>query len=147
MASGSTKILPGDRSMDAKIKHLEFIQATITRMAGNSFLLRSWSVTLAAALFAIAAKDTNSKLIAVAYYPILIFWILDGYFLSQERLFRALFDKVRQLPDSAIDFSMDTREFYGGRNSWAAAALSKTVVIFYASVLVVMLFVALYLLK
>jgi hypothetical protein len=133
--------------MDAKLKHLEFVQAVISRMAGNSFLLRSWSVTLAAALFALAAKDTNHKLIAVAYYPILIFWILDGYFLSQERLFRALYDKVRQLPDANIDFSMDTREFYGGRNSWISATLSKTVVIFYGSVLVVMLLVALYLLK
>jgi hypothetical protein len=133
--------------MDAKLKHLEFIQAIITRQANNSFLLRGWSVTLAAALFAIAAKDANTKLIAIAFYPILIFWILDGYFLSQERLFRALYDKIRNLPDTAIDFCMDTRDFYGGRNSWSAATFSKTVVIFYASVLAVMLFVALYLLK
>src|SRR6266852_3616424 len=97
--------------MDMKLKHLEFIQAVIGRMASNSFLLRGWSVTLAAALFALSAKDTNPKLLAIAYYPILIFWILDGYFLSQERLFRALYDKVRKLPESEIDFSMDTREF------------------------------------
>jgi hypothetical protein len=133
--------------MDAKLKHLEFLQSVVSRMATNSFLLKGWSVTLAAALFALAAKDANPKLIAVAFYPILIFWILDGYFLSQERLFRALYDKVRQLPETNIDFSMDTREFYGGRNSWINATLSKTVIIFYGSVLVVMLFVALYLLK
>ena len=128
--------------MDKKLKHLEFLQATIARMAANSFLLKGWSVTLAAALFALSAKDANPKLIAIAYYPVLVFWVLDGYFLSQERLFRALYDKVRQTPEANIDFSMDTREFYRGRNTWAAAALSKTLLIFYGAVLVVMLFVA-----
>ncbi len=34
-------------------KHLEFLQAVITRMAGNSFLIKGWSVTLVAALLAL----------------------------------------------------------------------------------------------
>src|SRR5712692_9978631 len=101
--------------MDSKLKHLEFVQSVVSRMAGNSFLLKGWSVTLAAALFALSAKDANPRLIAIAYYPILVFWLLDGYFLSQERLFRALYDKVRKTPESEIDFSMDTGEFAGGR--------------------------------
>ena len=131
--------------MDMKLKHLEFIQAAISRMAGNAFLLKGWSVTLAAALFALSAKDANPKLIAIAYFPILVFWVLDGYFLSQERLFRALFDKVRKTPESDIDFSMDTREFNTGRNTWVRSALSTTPVIFYGTVLFVMLIVARYL--
>jgi hypothetical protein len=45
--------------MEAKLKHLEFVQVAVSRMAGNSFLLRGWSVTLAAGLFALAAKDTS----------------------------------------------------------------------------------------
>jgi hypothetical protein len=132
--------------MDAKLKHMEFLQSVITRMASNSFLLKGWSVTLAAALFALAAKDTKSNFIVLAYYPILVFWVLDGYFLSQERLFRALYDKIRELPEAEIDFSMDTREFYGGRNTWASATLSKTLIVFYGSVVVLMLFVAFYML-
>lgn len=132
--------------MDTKLKHLEFLQATVTRMAGNSFLLKGWSVTLAAALFAISAKDTNPKLVAVAYYPVLVFWVLDGYFLSQERLFRALYDKVRNMRETEIDFSMNTSEFNNGRNTWAASALSTTLLLFYGTVLVVMLFVTRYLL-
>jgi len=132
--------------MDNKLKHLELIQGVINRMAANSFLLKGWSVTLAAALFALAAKDANPKLIALAYYPILIFWVLDGFFLSQERRYRALYDKVRALPEANIDFSMDTTEFNKGRNTWASAALSTTLLIFYLAVLIVMLLVAWYLL-
>ena len=74
-----------------KLKHLEFIQTAINRMSANSFLLKGWSVTLVAALFALAAKDANPKYVIVAYLPVLIFWFIDGYFLFQERLFRALY--------------------------------------------------------
>ena len=44
-----------------KHKHLEFVQAAVNRMAGNLFLLKGWSITLIAALFALAAKDANPK--------------------------------------------------------------------------------------
>lgn len=35
-----------------KIAHLGFIQGIINHMSNNSFLVKSWSVTLLAALFA-----------------------------------------------------------------------------------------------
>ena len=45
--------------MDAKIAHLQMILGVVNRMAGNSFMVKGWSVTLVAALFALAAADTN----------------------------------------------------------------------------------------
>jgi uncharacterized membrane protein len=123
-----------------KHKHLEFVQAAVNRMAGNLFLLKGWSVTLIAALFALAAKDANKSYVLIAYFPLLIFWCLDGYFLSQERRFRALFDHVRTMNEADIDFSMDTRSFSGDdRNSWAGAILSRTLVIYYAGLAIVLL--------
>ena len=123
-----------------KHKHLEFIQAAVNRMAGNLFLLKGWSITLTAALFALAAKDANKSYVLIAYFPLLIFWCLDGYFLSQERRFRALYDQVRKLDDSEIDFSMDTRPFNDDpRKSWVGAFLSHTLVIYYAGLAIVML--------
>ena len=123
-----------------KHKHLEFVQAAVNRMAGNLFLLKGWSITLIAALFALAAKDANKSYVLIAYFPLLIFWCLDGYFLSQERRFRALYDQVRKMNESDIDFSMDTRPFSDDpRNSWAGAILSRTLVIYYAGLAIVML--------
>ncbi|MBQ0961788.1 hypothetical protein KAK06_22820 [Ideonella sp. 4Y11] len=123
-----------------KHKHLEFVQAAINRMAGNLFLLKGWSITLIAALFALAAKDANKSYVLIAYFPLLIFWCLDGYFLSQERRFRALYDQVRQKSEVDIDFSMDTRPFSNdSRNSWAGAILSRTLIIYYAGLAIVML--------
>lgn len=73
--------------MDNKHKHLEFLQGAINRMASNLFLLKGWTITLIAALFALSAKDANKAYVLIAYFPALLFWVLDGYFLSQERRF------------------------------------------------------------
>src|SRR3989344_411922 len=96
---------------EAKIRHLEMIQEIIKRMAGNLFYLKGWSITLIAGAFALAAKDSNSLYVLLPYFPLLMFWGLDAYFLSQERLFRQLYDYVRKKPDGSIDFSMDTSPF------------------------------------
>lgn len=126
-----------------KHKHLEFIQTSINRISGNLFLLKGWSITLIAALFALAAKDTNKAYILIAYFPLFIFWTLDGYFLSQERRFRALYEHVRKLKEEDIDFSMDTGAFRTDpRTTWMSAMRSRTLVIYYAGLAVVMLALA-----
>lgn len=66
---------------------------------------------LVAGLFAFAAKESRVIFTLLAYIPALAFWTLDGYCLWQERLYRALYDHVRSLPDEKIDFSMDTKPF------------------------------------
>ncbi|MBL1180867.1 MAG: hypothetical protein HND27_07145 [Bacteroidetes bacterium] len=126
-----------------KEKHLEFVQGVINRMGQNSFLIKGWAVTLVSALFALAAKDTNQKFVIVAYFPTIIFWLLDSYFLYQERLFRRVYDHVRQ--QTAIDFSLNTKPFDKGFSDWAGAALSKTILLFYGVIMLVLLIVMYYL--
>ena len=133
--------------MENKQKHLEFIQGVINRMASNLFFLRGWTITLIAALFALFVKDANPDYIFVVYFPVIIFWILDGYFLSQERLFRALYTHVRKLDEKEIDFSMDTSEYKKDeRNSWVCSIFSVTLLFFYLPLVAIMLLVT-YLLK
>lgn len=128
------------RQYSDKHKHLEFLQGAINRMAGNLFLLKGWTVTLIAALFALAAKDANAHYAAIAYFPLLVFWTLDGYFLSQERCFRALYDHVRTLDESKIDFSMDTRPYRAdSRNTWPGAMFSRTLLVYYVSLALILL--------
>jgi hypothetical protein len=129
--------------MDRKLKHLDFIQGVINRLSTNSFLLKGWGVVLVSALFALSANSSNVKFILLAYFPAIAFWALDGYFLSLERGYRKLYDKVRHLDADKIDFSMDTREIHTGSNEWASAFLSKTLIVFHGAligaVLIVML--------
>src|SRR3989442_11030890 len=120
--------------MDNKIAHLQMIQAVVARMAGNSFLLKGWTVTLVAALFALAAAKAVPYFIYLAYFPLIVFWVLDGYFLRQERLFRRLYDQVRALSPGEIDFSMDTSPFASDVAGWRDTCVSNTVLLFYGSI-------------
>ena len=109
-------------------------------MAGNSFLIKGWSVTLVAALFALAAANTNAPFVSLAYFPTFMFWALDAYFLRQERLFRQLYEHVRVTKDETVDFSMNTQPFADHVDGTWGVAWSPTLRLFHGTtVLVVML--------
>ena len=110
------------------------IQAVITRMAGNSFLIKGWSVTLVAALFALAAVNTNQVFVYLAYFPGFMFWALDAYFLRQERLFRKLYDRVREEGEDHIDFSMNTQPFEKNVDGTRSVAWSHTLRLFHGTI-------------
>jgi hypothetical protein len=128
--------------MDQKLKHLEFIQGVINRLSTSSFLLKGWSVVLVSALFALAAPESRTAFVYLAYIPAVVFWGLDGYFLWQERLYRTLYDHVRSQPGGETDFSMDTSGFRSGPGrSWLGAVLSRTLVAFHGVLLVAIMVV------
>ena len=115
------------------IKHLEMTQAVINRLGSNSFQLKGWSMTLIVAATVLIARYglQNSCIIMTFTLPILGFWILDGYFLLQERLFREVYDEIRQQEDT--DFKMDVMKHRNKpKCSWWSAVFSVTLVIFYA---------------
>jgi len=121
--------------MENKRKHLGFIQGVINRMARCSFLIKGWCITLVSALIALAVKEEESELIIITSIPVIIFWILDGFFLCQERLYRSLYDDVRMKSENHIDYSMNTSSFVGGRNSWICSTFSKTLNLLYLSLI------------
>lgn len=118
-------------TMENKRKHLEFIQAVISRMASNLFFLRGWTITLIGALLALFSKGNNYLIYFIIVLTVVL-WIMDGYFLSQERLFRDLYNHVRKLKEEEIDFSMDTSEYQKlKKNTVIYAMFSYTLLIFY----------------
>ena len=129
--------------MDNKLAHLDMIQAIVNRLANNSFLLKGWSISLVSAFLAFAASGENPALVFAAFFPGIIFWVLDAYFLHQERLFRKLYDHVRLTLPEAIDFSMNISIVLSQVPSWSRVGFSKTLVIFHGMVLVSVLLVGL----
>lgn len=123
---------------DGVVKHLEFIQTVIARQSGNSFLLKGWSLTVAAALYAFTAAHLNWRLAVLGLFVMAAFWWLDAYFLRQERLFRCLYDDVRTGHTGIAPFAMSTASYFGReRNSYRACIWSVTLVVFYGIVEVV----------
>ncbi|MDE0038710.1 MAG: hypothetical protein OXU77_14330 [Gammaproteobacteria bacterium] len=122
--------------MDSKLKHLELIQGVINRLASDSFRMKGWTVVLVAAVFVFLARQNAFEAGYIALLPIAAFWGLDGYFLWQERLFRAHYDNVRTRPAENVDFAMDVRAYKGPlRLSWVGTTFSRTLVFFYGALL------------
>ncbi len=123
--------------MEKKMKHLDFLQLVITRMNANSFLLKGWAVTLLIALFALDISKANMNFIKITLIPIFLFWMLDGYFLYQERLFRDLYDEIRKRKEEDIDFSMKRKSSF---LDYLDATFSKTLSLFYGAMLIVVVY-------
>ena len=123
-----------------KRKHLELIQNTVSRMAGNLFYLRGWSVTIIGGVLAILStqKDKAEPFpVIVLLVVTFMFWMYDGYFLSLERKYRDLYEKVRSMADKDVNFSMDVSEFNKlKKNSQTYCMFSKTIAPFYVLFLI-----------
>ncbi len=126
--------------MEKTIAHLGFIQGVITRMGSNSFLLKGWSVTLVAALFALSAKDANNNFVLIAYFPVLVFWFLDAFFLHQEKLFRKLYEEVANGNISSDLFTMNTSLVIDKTPSLISVFFSKTLLPFHGVIVLVLIF-------
>jgi hypothetical protein len=122
--------------MNAKLKHLEFIQATIARMATNSFLFKGWSITLAAGLSAFGAANTKTALLSIALVSTVLFWGLDGYYLWLERGFVRLHNEVAGKEEADIDFSMKIDKTDAARK-WLKTCLRLHLLLFYGTIIVI----------
>jgi hypothetical protein len=112
-AAGTEEAMPPPNGGDieAKLKHLEFIQGAIGRMSTSSFLFKGWAITIAAGLSAFAATSPTRVLrvaLLGAIVSSLLFWGLDGYYLWIERRYRKLYQEVAAKPSREIDFAMET---------------------------------------
>lgn len=119
--------------MNEKIAYLQMIQSVIARMARNSFLIKGWSITVIAALGALAAAGKSELFVYLACFPAAMFWALDAYFLRQEKLFRKLWDRALE-PGAEVDFSMDTKPFNDKVDSIGKVARSLTLGLFHGTI-------------
>lgn len=88
------------------------------------------------AMFALAAKDSQILFVYLSYFPAIAFWGLDGYFLHQEKLFRALYDHVRELKEENVDYSMNTSIVKNKATSWGCVTISTTLIVFHGVILI-----------
>ena len=125
--------------MEKKLKHIELIQNIISRMANNSFTLKSWTITMITALLAFLAINDNIFYFFIAYIPIFVFWFLDSYYLLQERLYRSLYNEVKDLDVEKINFDLNANKYLSKTptNKYLNCLLSKTEIWFYLPLVVI----------
>jgi hypothetical protein len=120
---------------DEKIAHLGFIQAVVSRMATNCFLLKGWSVTLVAAIFALSADKSNLRFLIVAFFPAVLFWVLDAYFFWHEKLFRQLYEKVADGTIDSQEFTLKTNGVRASSPSMFRLIFSIPLLVFHGAIL------------
>lgn len=91
--------------------HFALIQAVVTRLAGNQFLVKGWALTIAAALLGYASAHREWEVAALGIPVAFAFWGLDAYFLRQERLFRRLWVASTTRPATVPIYSLDVTPY------------------------------------
>lgn len=114
---------------NGRLKHLEMIQQVINRLAGNSFLIKGWSITLVSALLLFIAKEDKDQIGWAAMLVVLAFWLLDALYLQKEKQFRALYDHYRLQPsDVETDFNMNPNDYRNQTDSLLKVLVSPSII-------------------
>lgn len=118
-----------------KRSHLNMIQQIITRMGNNSFSLKGRSVGIMIAIYAFAGNNSH-KAVVVTLIPLIVFWILDAYYLMLERKYRLLYEDVRIKKEDEINFDVNFNNVKVGLKAlkeygYFNILISKTILPFY----------------
>ena len=91
---------------DRKYKYLEMLQGIIARMASCSFRCKEFYFAIISAILGIFAVNIRDNYIVlyVGVAPCVVFWILDSYYLTQERAFRKLYGAKAALKENDLAF-------------------------------------------
>jgi len=124
------KAANAEQLLQMRMVHLGLIQDLINRLAGYSATLKTFCITIVAGLLALAADDVRPLEWTLTVGVILLFAVLDAYYLSIERDARSLYSKTvdRPLPEAG---DMHIAPSFQGANALAESFRSPSVFGFY----------------
>ena len=96
-------------------------------------------MALVAAIFALSAKQADRRFVLLALFPVAVFWLLDAFFLHQEKLYRRLYVLVAHGEVKSDQFTLST-EGLTCVPRVVSVFFSKTLRLFYGSMILVILF-------
>ncbi len=74
--------------------YLQILQGSINRLGSNSLNCKTWCMTIVLACIALALDKGKINALLLAPGPVILFAILDAYYLSLEKDFRNLYNKT-----------------------------------------------------
>lgn len=129
--------------------YLNILQAIINRMAANSASTKTWCITIVSAVIVIIADKGKPQYVWISIIPLVLFLILDAYYLGLERQFRQVYNNfIRKLHYKSASIEdvfiiAPSGEMKGIFTSTIQAILSVSIWPFYG-LLLLMLFVVRY---
>ena len=122
-----------------RIEHLKLIQNIITRMAGNSSLIKRWTMALVPVAAAFGKFGDSPIAAGIAGgIPMLFMWWQDAKYLRLERAYRELYNAIVAGEDVKM-FGLDFRPYIGRVASDFKTACSWSVASFYLPLLVALI--------
>jgi diadenosine tetraphosphate (Ap4A) HIT family hydrolase len=94
-------------SPEDRRKHLELIQAVVTRMSAASTTTKGWLLPVVTAAYGYAVTKSSAAVALLGLAAVLLAGLIDANYLKQERAFRRLYDAVVRGADIP-SFSMNT---------------------------------------
>jgi len=91
-----------------KRKHLDLIQAVVTRMSAASSNAKSWLLPVVTAAYGFALTSSSGSVATLGIVAVLLFSYLDANYLRQERAYRVLYDVVALGEKQVPRFSLNT---------------------------------------
>lgn len=132
--------------------YISLLQESINRMASNSANCKTWLLTLVAAILALQlTREELRNILWVALGLIVLFYVLDSYYLGLERKFRSLeksfVEAVKQnetddLPDDIYSFNI--KSMNDKRSTTCSALWSSSTWPFYGILFLAVLLVCLW---
>lgn len=106
----TTPINVSESSKHYKFEYLNLIQGNISRMAGNSALMKGFAATILAAMLGMwLADNVKWYYIAVDLIPVIAFVRLDIYYLQLEKRYRNLYNLVVEGNVEGHHYSLDLK--------------------------------------
>ncbi|WP_414563104.1 MULTISPECIES: hypothetical protein [unclassified Anabaena] len=94
------KVTPDSNSVQS---YLNILQGVIARMATNSASCKTWCISLVSAILVVLADKNKPNYAWISLIPIVLFFLLDSYYLGQERSFREIYNNfVKELHSGEI---------------------------------------------
>ena len=102
--------VPPEGLLQARLAHLNMVQAIIGRVASYSATVKNFNLTIAAALIAVAFDKELPVLLMAGMGVTIVFLLLDAYYLGLERCFRDLYNDIAGRPfDEALKLNIQHR--------------------------------------
>lgn len=93
-------------SETSRLKHLDYVQSIVARMAHSSTQAKSWLLPVAVATFGYALSQRSGTVALLGIAAILLFGYMDASYLRQERAYRQLYNAIvagKSVPELSLD--------------------------------------------
>jgi hypothetical protein len=135
-ASSDKDIVTACKDKEQKLQHLQFIQDVITRHNTNSFHIKEFAVIIIAAVFGVyMTRDSiQPNFILIPAFTTFFLGCLDAVYLKQERQYRKLYRDA--VEDKIALYDMNANKY---TVCFFSVLLSKTIGVFYGSLIATIL--------